>query len=121
VRRATFSTVKLMGTADSWSTASNGMQSNVLRINRGNMGQNRSTNGFSGLANWHDEVIAISELLFRALMIQIDLFRRLSRRPLDKVLLAEQKRYDKLVWRLLLEYKTALTYYQLALRQIIKR
>jgi hypothetical protein len=121
VSGVTFSIVKPIGTFAWSSTVNNGMELNILRSNRGTMDQNRGTNRLLRLAVWHEEVIEISDLLFRALAIQIDLFRRLSRQPSDKLLLTEQKRYDKLVCQLLWEQKVALTSYQLALRRIIRR
>lgn len=97
-----------------------GTQLSILGSNLGTMGRNRSTERFAGLVFWHEEVIKISDLLLRALAIRVDLFRRLSKQPSDKLLLTEQKQYEKLVCQLLWEHKTALTYYQVMLRRIIK-
>lgn len=98
----------------------NGTKVSILGSNLGTMGRNRGADQFAGLVFWHNEVMQISELLLRALAIQVDLFRRLSKRPADKLLHTEQKQYDKLICQLLWEHKMALAYYQVALRRIIK-
>ena len=85
------------------------------------MGRNRDGDRFARLAAWHLEVLTTGHLLVRCLAIQIDLFRRLSKRPTDKLLLTEQKRYDKLVCQLLWEHKTAIRQYRLAIRRLMRR
>jgi hypothetical protein len=85
------------------------------------MGRNSGADHFAKLVACHREVMTIGDLLVRALTIQLDLLRRLSKRPIDRLLRTEQKRYDKLVCQLLKEHKAALTQYRAAIRQFIRR
>ena len=69
----------------------------------------------------HLEVLAIGDLLVRALAIQADLYRRMSKRPSNRPPLAEQKQYEKLVGQLLREQKAALVHYLATIRRFTKR
>ena len=73
------------------------------------------------LAARHDEMLATGDLLIRALAIITDLTRRLSKQPADRVLLLEQKHYEKLVRQLLWEHQTALAQYLASIRCLSKR
>jgi hypothetical protein len=101
-------------------TTPNGRWPKILRSNLGIMGWNRGADPFAKLVAFHCEAMAIGDLLVRALAIQVDLFRRLSKRPTDKLLRMEQRQHDKLICHLLWEHKTALTRYRAAIRQFMR-
>jgi hypothetical protein len=80
-----------------------------------------TSNRFDRLAAKHDEVIAVGDLLIRALAVETDIRRRALRRPGSKALLNQRKQFEKVVAQLLWEHKTLLADYLAILRLLTKR
>ena len=100
--------------------AAPGKLSHLRWINLAAVSETRSRNRFALLEAQHRDVLAIGDLLRRALTIQVDLWYRLSERPKNRTLLQLEKHYGKLVEQLLWEHKTALTAYLVIIRRISK-
>jgi hypothetical protein len=92
-----------------------------VRINFEAVGTRRSTIRFALLAARHGEVIAIGDLLVKALAIQADLCQRRSKSPRDRAIVTQQKQYEKIVDQLVWEHKTALYLYLATIRRFTKR
>jgi hypothetical protein len=85
------------------------------------VGENRTTNRFGLLASRHAEVLAIGDLLVRAVAIEKDIYNRLAAQPKNTVLLKQQKQYERLISQLVWEHKNALADYLAAVRRIVRR
>ncbi len=93
----------------------------VLQINFGTVSARRSTTPFALLAARHGEVMAIGDLLVKALAIQADLCQRRSKSPRDRAIVTQQKQYEKIVEQLVWEHKTALDLYLATVRRFTRR
>jgi hypothetical protein len=84
------------------------------------MGRGRATNNKRALANAHQKVISSGELFVRALAVQRDLSRRISRQQGNATLLKERRKNEKLVAQLAREYKKAMAAYLAEIRAVLK-
>ncbi len=115
-----FKHVRPMGAFNRMGGIPNHKLLDILRINFA-VGTRRSTTRFALLAARHGEVLAIGDLLVKALAIQADLCQRRSKSPRDRVIVTQQRQYEKIVEQLVWEHKTALDLYLATIRRFMKR
>jgi hypothetical protein len=93
----------------------------VLGINFGAVSARRTITRFALIAARHEEVMAIGDLLVKALAIQADLCQRRSKSPRERAIVTQQKQYEKIVDQLVWEHKTALDLYLATIRRFTRR
>ena len=113
--------MKRLGTPRRVRRILDGKMAQVLRVNSRDVGEHRTRKRFTILVEQHRKVLAIGDLLIRALAIKRDLARRVLREPNSKVLLKEQRQYERLVRQLIWEHKTALADFLAAIRGVRKK
>jgi len=98
-----------------------GQTPEISRIGLRGMAGKPTSKRFDRLAAKHEDVMAVGDLLIRALAIDTDIRRRALRHPGSKALLKQRKQYEKLVGRLLGEHKILLADYLAIIRLLTKR
>ena len=113
--------MRRFGSFERVSRIPNGKLSAAPRIDYRAVGESRTTNRFALLTAWHGEMMVTGDLLIRAVAIERDLRRRLSKQPKNKALLKQWKEYETLVEGLVWEHKTAVANYLAAIRRFTRR
>ena len=99
------------------SNAPNGRLPDTVRTDDGaTVNENRATRRLTLVVARHREMVTVSDLLLRAVAVEMDLRQRLSEEPGNRVLLKKRKEYQRLVHVLIREHRAAIADYITAIR-----